>query len=389
MKSIPYGRHQITQDDIEAVADVLSSSFLTQGPLVKAFELALTEKCLAKEAIALNSATSCLHVACLALDVKQGDLVWTTPNSFVASSNCALYCGAEVDFVDIDPVTGLIDEDELEKKVEVAKHTGKLPKVVIPVHLAGTSCNMERIHTICSDNNIRIIEDASHGLGGYYKGIPVGSCQYSDITVFSFHPVKMITTGEGGAALTNEPTLASRMRSLGSHGITKDIREFVETPAGPWAYEQQLLGFNYRMSDLQAALGISQLKRLEDIVKERNEVRRRYEDLLEGLPVRMLEVPKDCISSVHLVVISLLGEHKKRHKEIFENMRGAGIGVQLHYPPIHLQPYYKSLGFKEGSMKNAEEYAASAFTLPVYPGLEETDQCYIVKTLSGLLEQTA
>jgi UDP-4-amino-4,6-dideoxy-N-acetyl-beta-L-altrosamine transaminase len=378
---LPYGRQTITEADIAAVVEVLRSPFLTQGPTVPAFEQAVAAKVGACHGVAVNSATSALHIACLALGLGPGDRLWTAPITFVASANCGRYCGAAVDFVDIEPATGLMSVVALAAKLEQAERDGTLPKVVVPVHLAGSSCAMAEIGALAQRYGVAVLEDASHAIGGRYRGEPVGNCRYSAISVFSFHPVKIITTGEGGLASTNDPQLAQRLAELRSHGLVRDAGRFEQVPAGPWAYEQQQLGFNYRMTDLQAALGLSQLQRLEAIVAERNRLLQRYRELLAELPVQLLEVPEDVLSSVHLAVIRLNQASAVQHRQVFEALRAAGIGVQLHYSPVHLQPYYRRLGFAEGQLPAAEAYASSAISLPLYPGLTAEDQERVVFTL--------
>ena len=383
---LPYGRQSISDSDISAVIDVLKSEYLTQGPKVGEFEKAVATKVRANHGIAVNSATSALHLACLAMNLKQGDHLWTSPITFVASANCARYCGANVSFVDIDQASGLMCVKALKEKLAKAELEGKLPKVVVPVHLAGASCDMEAISKLANKYGFKILEDASHAIGGKYKGEPVGNCKYSTITVFSFHPVKIITTGEGGLATTKDSEIARRITELRSHGITKDERRFEDKSRGPWSYEQQELGFNYRMTDLQAALGLSQLNRLDSMIAARNDQLVEYKELLNDLPVKLLEIPKEVYSSVHLAVIRLQNENKKRHRQIFEGLRSAKIGVQLHYMPVHLQPYYQKLGFKCGDYPEAEAYARSAMSLPLFPGLKTGDRHRVVETLSSLLE---
>lgn len=383
---LPYGRQTISEGDITAVEDVLRSPYLTQGPVVPAFEQAVADRVGASYGVAVNSATSALHIACLALGLGPGDRLWTSPITFVASANCGLYCGASVDFVDIEPATGLMSVTALQAKLKQADRTGTLPKVVVPVHLAGSSCEMAAIGALAERYGFAVLEDASHAIGGDYHGAPVGSCRHSAITVFSFHPVKIITTGEGGLATTNNPLLDQRMRELRSHGIVRDQERFVLPPAGPWVYEQQQLGFNYRMTELQAALGLSQLQRLDDIVTERNEQLQRYELLLAGLPLKMLRVPKDVVSSVHLAVICLQQASAEQHRQLFVNLRAAGIGVQLHYSPVHLQPYYRKLGFSIDQFPQSELYSHSAISIPIYPGLSENDQKRIALTIKKLLD---
>ncbi|MCQ8126933.1 UDP-4-amino-4,6-dideoxy-N-acetyl-beta-L-altrosamine transaminase [Methylomonas rivi] len=379
---IPYGRQQISDADIQAVVEVLKSDYLTQGPAVPAFENAVAAYCGAGHAVAVNSATSALHLACLALGVRAGDFVWTSPITFVASANCALYCGAEVDFVDIDPSTCNISVQALAEKLHRAEQSGRLPKVVIPVHLCGLPCDMAEIHRLSKRYGFRILEDASHAIGGKYRDQPIGNCRYSDISVFSFHPVKIITTGEGGMALTNDSLLAKRMTLLRSHGITREAAEMTHEADGPWYYQQIELGFNYRMTDLQAALGLSQLKRLDAFVARRHRLAGFYRQYLAGLPVVPQSQPDDCYSAFHLFVIRLQNSDcKMPHREVFCRLRDAGIGVNLHYIPVHLQPYYRQRGFKPGDFPQAERYYAEALTLPLYPDLSEAQQLHVIATL--------
>ena len=382
---IPYGKHNITEEDIESVTRILRGDYLTQGPEVDRFEQALASRLRVQHVVAVNSATSALHIACLSLGLGAGDWLWTSPISFVASGNCGLYCGASVDFVDIDENTGLLCPMRLKEKLENAKKRGCLPKVVVPVHLAGSSCDMESIRVLADEYSFSIVEDASHAIGGTYKGMPVGSCRYSEITVSSLHPVKIITSGEGGVATTNSERLYNEMKRLRSHGITKERGEFIEKGQGPWHYEQHSLGFNYRMSDIHAALGRSQLERLDMIVEERQRLLATYQDRLSGLDCRLLEIPNDVTSSVHLAVILLGQKARRKHRVIFEKMREANIGVQLHYEPIHLQPYYVRRGFKQGMFANAEEYSRRAISLPLFPGLDAESQEYVVKELERLI----
>ncbi|WP_255441124.1 UDP-4-amino-4,6-dideoxy-N-acetyl-beta-L-altrosamine transaminase [Synechococcus sp. HK01-R] len=384
---LPYGRQTISEADIAAVDAVLRSPFLTQGPAVPAFEQGLAHAVGASAVVAVNSATSALHLACLALGLGPGGLLWTTPITFVASANCGRYCGADVEFVDIDGDTGLICLQALECKLSNAAAAGRLPDLIVPVHLAGTSCAMADLAALVRPYGVKILEDASHAIGGHYRQEAVGSCRFSDAAVFSFHPVKIITSGEGGAVCCNDPELAERMRQLRSHGITKDPERFVQEAAGPWSYEQQMLGFNYRMTDLQAALGMSQLQRLGSVVTERNRLHRLYEDRLETLPVQLLAIPDDCLSALHLAVIQLDDDDAQRHRKVFEGMRAAGIGVQLHYSPVHLQPYYQQLGFNAGDFPAAEAYGRSAISLPLYPGLSELDLERVVTTLESVLKR--
>lgn len=382
---IPYGRQTVNDADIQAVVDVLKGPLLTQGPVVPAFETGIANKVGASYAIAVNSATSALHIACQALGLGAGDRLWTTPITFVASANCGRYCGADVDFVDINPATGLISINALEEKLWSAKAAGLLPKILIPVHLGGNSCPMAEISSLAQCYGVAVIEDASHAIGGGYMGKAVGSCEYSDICVFSFHPVKIITTGEGGMATTNNPVLAQRMTELRSHGIVKDKSRFQESPAGEWSYEQQNLGYNYRMTDIQAALGLSQLKRLEDIVAERQRLLSEYIQMLDRVPVQLLRVESEISPAVHLAIIRLNNTDAGFHRNVFSGLRAAQIGVQVHYSPVHLQPYYQRLGFRKGDFPNAESYATSAISLPLYPGLTKEEQQRVVDCLTTLV----
>ena len=384
---LPYGRQTICEDDIAAVVDVLKSPFLTQGPAVPSFEQAIAEVVGAQHAVAVNSATSALHLACLALGLGPGDRLWTSPITFVASANCGRYCGADVDFVDIEPATGLMCVKALAAKLEAAEREGSLPKVVVPVHLCGTSCDMASISSLANRYGFAVIEDASHAIGGSFNNKSVGCCIHSDITVFSFHPVKIITAGEGGAATTNNSHLAQRMKDLRSHGITKDCDRFEKPASGPWSYEQQDLGFNYRMTDLQAALGLSQLKRLDIMVNERQRLFKKYTKMIEDLPLKLLEIPDNVTSALHLAVIRLDERCREHHRQIFEGLRANGIGVQLHYTPVHLQPYYRKLNFKEGNFPRAEAYSNDAISLPLFPGLQDIDQQRVVDTLGSLLSK--
>ena len=383
---IPYGKQEITEDDIEAVIKVLKSDFITQGPVIPAFEKAVATYCGANHSIAVNSATSALHIACRALGVGEGDVVWTSPISFVASSNCALYCGAKIDFVDIDPKTYNLSVEKLEEKLIKAEKQASLPKVVIPVHLTGQSCEMEKIHSLSKKFGFKIIEDASHAIGGRYQGRPVGGCQYSDITVFSFHPVKIITTAEGGLALTNDKDLAEKLALLRSHGITRDPAFMQNTDHGPWYYEQIDLGYNYRITDLQAALGLSQLDRLDEYIEKRHELCQDYKKALAGLPLTLPWQHPATYSACHLYVIRLkLDQIHKSHREIFEELRSKDIGVNVHYIPIHTQPYYQELGFESGDFPNAEHYYQEALSLPLYPTINEADFNSVIKALKEVL----
>jgi len=384
---IPYGRQEITQSDIDAVTQVLTSDFLTQGPVVPRFEQSVAEKVGVKFALAVNSATSALHIACLALDVKKGDIVWTTPVTFVASANCARYCGADVDFVDIDPRTYNIDSTALRRKLEIAHANGTLPKVVIVVHLCGQSCDMVAIHALAQEYGFKVVEDASHAIGAKFKGEYVGNCGYSDITIFSFHPVKIVTTAEGGMACTNDETLARRMSLFRSHGITRDPEAMTHAPDGPWYYQQIELGYNYRMTELQAALGISQMTRLDEFVERRHEIARAYDSLLSRLPVTVPWQSPDAYSAFHLYVVRIRQDQARVNQlDVFLRMRSAGIGVNLHYIPVHTQPYYRSLGFNVGDFPNSEQYYKDAISLPMYPALTLEQQYEVVTALSNALQ---
>ena len=379
---IPYGRQDVTQADIDAVLAVLQSDFLTQGPQVPAFEQDIAAKVGARHAIAVNSATSALHIACLALGLGPGDWLWTTPITFVASANCALYCGARVDFVDIDPRTYNMDPDALEQKLAIAEREGRLPKVIVPVHLCGQPCDMAAIHALAQRYGFKIIEDASHAIGGKYRGEYIGGCRYSDITVFSFHPVKIITTAEGGMAVTNDDILAARMALLRSHGITRDPAAMTHGPDGAWYYQQVDLGFNYRMTELQAALGISQAQRLDAYVARRHAIARRYDTSLADLPVTIPWQHADSYSVRHLYVIRLrLSQIRRCYQEIFDSLRKRRIGVNLHYIPVHTQPYYQAMGFKTGDFPHAEQYYQEAISLPMFQTLGEEQQNEVIEAL--------
>jgi UDP-4-amino-4,6-dideoxy-N-acetyl-beta-L-altrosamine transaminase len=406
---IPYGCQHISEADIQAVVEVLRSNRITQGPKVPEFEQAVARYCQVDHAVAANSGTSALHLACRALDVSEGDFVWTSPITFVASANCARYCGADVDFVDIDPNTYNLSPDALEAKLKEADRTGKLPKVVIPVHMCGQPCDMEAIHELSRRYGFAIIEDACHALGGKYKNEPVGNCRYSDIAVFSFHPVKSITTAEGGMAVTNDAVLAERMELLRSHGITRDEEKFesleaempesvednhalkpsnLQTFKPSYYYEQIDLGYNYRMTELQAALGLSQLQRLGEFVSRRKELAQRYDQLLADLPVTKPWQNPDCDSAWHLYVIRLqLGGIRPSRTEVFEYMRKHGIGVNVHYIPVHTQPYYKSQGFGIGQYLEAEKYYEETITLPIFPIMTEDDQDKVISMLREALQK--
>lgn len=384
---IPYGKQEITQQDIDAVVDVLKSDFLTQGPQVPLFENKIKEVSQAKFAIAVNSATSALHLACLALGVTKGDVVWTTPISFVASANCALYCGAEIDFVDIDSNTYNLCPIKLDQKLSHAKKNNlPLPKVIIPVHLCGQSCEMDKIHALSMQYGFAIIEDASHAIGGKYKDDPIGNCKYSDITIFSFHPVKIITTGEGGIATTNCEKLAQKINLLRSHGITRDHAMMTEPNHGDWYYQQIELGFNYRMTEMQAALGVSQLTKLIEFVDDRYRLAKRYDSKLSCLPIVLPTQIKESYSAHHLYIIRLnLTKVVLTHKQIFDALRAKGIGVNLHYIPIHIQPYYRDLGFEMGQFPVAEKYYNEAISIPLYHKMTNEQQDTVIQSLKDIL----
>lgn len=386
MNTIPYGRQDISQADIDAVIDVLRSDYLTQGPIVPAFESAVATYCKARYAVAVNSATSALHLACMALGVGRGDIVWTSPITFVASANCALYCGASVDFVDIDPRTYNLSVERLEEKLINAQKTGTLPKVIIPVHLCGQSCEMAAIHKLSRQYGFKIIEDASHAIGGKYKNEPIGCGHFSDITVFSFHPVKIITTAEGGMALTNSEELARKMVILRSHGITRDEDHMTHKSHGPWYYQQIDLGYNYRMTELQAALGLSQMNRLDAFVARRHKLVNFYNQKLVELPLTLPWQCPDSYSSFHLYVIRLqVKNNKKIHSHVLKSLRELGIGVNVHYIPVHTQPYYERLGFMRGDFPQSELYYEEAISLPMFQTLAEEQQHYVVYALTKVL----
>ncbi len=379
---IRYGQQEITQADIDAVIEVMKSTNLTQGPAITQFERSISTHCGVAHAVAVNSATSALHIGCLALGLGPGDWLWTTPNTFVASANCAVYCGAQVDFVDIDPRTYNLCPKVLEAKLIAAERAGRLPKIIVPVHLCGQPCDMEAIYALSQQYGFKIIEDASHAIGGKYKGEPIGNCRYSDITVFSFHPVKIITTAEGGMAVTKSDELATRLGLLRSHGITRDPALMTKPMDGPWYYQQVALGFNYRMTDIQAALGVSQMQRLEQYVTRRHEIAKRYDKLLVDLPLTLPWQHPDSYSGLHLYVIRLqLSKIKKTHLEVFEALRAKDIVVNLHYIPVHMQPYYQQMGFKLGDFPESERYYAEAISIPMYPALLNAQQDEVVAAL--------
>jgi UDP-4-amino-4,6-dideoxy-N-acetyl-beta-L-altrosamine transaminase len=384
---IPYGRQDITQADIDAVVGVLQSDFLTQGPMVPRFEQQVAQHVGATHALAVNSATSALHIACLALGLGPGDRLWTSPVTFVASANCGLYCGAQVDFVDIDPRTYNLCPQALSRKLEQAEQEGRLPKVVVAVHLCGQPCDMQAIHALAKRYGFKVIEDASHAIGGKYQGEFIGNGKYSDITVFSFHPVKIITTAEGGMALTNDADLANRMALLRSHGITRDPDQMTHESDGPWYYQQIDLGFNYRMTELQAALGVSQMERLDQYIARRHQLAERYDDLLASLPVTTPWQHADSYSGLHLYVIRLqLEKIAKTHRQVFESLREQGIGVNLHYIPVHTQPYYAEMGFKPEDFPVAQNYYREAISIPMFQTMSNEQQDQVVAAIVRALQ---
>jgi UDP-4-amino-4,6-dideoxy-N-acetyl-beta-L-altrosamine transaminase len=382
----PYGRQDITQADIDAVIAVLRSDHLTQGPKVPLFEQAVASHVGAVHGVAANSATSALHIACMAMGLGSGDWLWTSPVTFVASANCALYCGAQVDFVDIDPLTYNLCPKALERKLKLAHQQGKLPKVVVPVHLCGQPCDMAAIHALSQEYGFKIIEDASHAIGGRYRDEFIGNGRYSDITVFSFHPVKIITTAEGGMAMTNSDELAHKMSLLRTHGITRDPAHMTQEPDGPWYYQQIDLGYNYRMTELQAALGVSQMSRLDDYVARRHALAKRYDTLLADLPITLPWQHPDSYSGLHLYVVRLqLDKMSLTHRQVFDALREHGIGVNLHYIPVYRHPFYQRIGFDLNDFREAENYYAQAISLPMFQTLSEQQQEHVVIVLNKVL----
>lgn len=383
---IPYGRQSLDQTDIDAVVEVLKSDWLTQGPTIERFEAAMAERCEAGFGIAVCNATAALHIACLAAGLGEGDVLWTSPNTFLASANCGRYCGAAVDFVDIDPRTWNLDVNALARKLEDAERDGRLPKVLVAVAFSGQSCDMRAIAELSRRYGFVVIEDASHAVGARYAGRPVGCGEFADMTVFSFHPVKIITTAEGGLVLTHRPEWADRLRRLRSHGMTRDAAQMDESSHGPWYYQQVELGFNYRITDMQAALGLSQLNKLDGFLARRRELAARYQALLANLPLTLPSAQADAESAWHLYVVRLQTERLSRsHREVFEGLRAAGIGVNLHYIPVHLQPYYRDLGFKVGDFPEAEAYYAQAISLPLFPAMSDAQQDFVIGHLRRLL----
>lgn len=383
---IPYGRQSISDDDISEVIDVLRSDWLTQGPNVGCFEQVVADYCGVRYAIAVSNGTAALHVACLAAGLGTGDVLWTSPNTFVASANCARYVGADVDFVDIDPDTLNMSADALELKLRTARNEGaRLPKVVVPVDFGGLSCDMNRISSLAREYDFTVLEDASHAIGGRYLDLPVGSCSHSDMATFSFHPVKIVTTAEGGMIVTNDDALAERLRLFRSHGITRDPALVTGDPEGIWYYEQVTLGYNYRMTDIQAALGASQMKRIDAFVDRRNVVAARYREAFAQMPIGTQAIPSDCASAYHLFVIRVDAAVRAH---VFSLLWDAGIAVNVHYIPVHMQPYYRNLGFQPGDFPEAERYYSEAMSIPDFPALTDGEQTYVIQSVHDALEAT-
>ena len=384
---IPYGKHSISEEDIQAVCDVLRSDWITQGAVIERFEKSVATYCGAKYAVAVCNGTSALHAAYLALGLKEGDTVWTSPNTFVATANAALFCGAKVDFIDIDPETYCLSISKLEQKLKVSAEVGQLPKAVVPVHLAGQSCEMSRIHELSQQYGFTIVEDACHAIGGDYKGEKIGNCEFSNMAVFSFHPVKIVTTGEGGMVVTNSTELYERLKLFRSHGITREVSMMANPYPEPWYYEQVELGMNYRLTDIQAALGLSQLKMIDQFVKKRHQIAERYNSELKNLPLVLPYQQPDSYSSYHLYVIKLkLNDIKKSHLQVFQELKEKGIGVNLHYIPVHTQPIYRKLGFQIGAFPIAEQYYKEAISIPMFYGLKEDEQIYVIAILREILK---
>ena len=383
---LPYGRQSISEDDIAAVVAVLRSEFITQGPVIGAFEERVARFCGARHAVAVSSATAALHIGALALGLRPGGRLWTTPNTFVASANCGLYCGATVDFVDIDPRTYNLSATALTTRLDAAAASGTLPDVLVPVHFAGQSCEMESIGKLCREYGVRVMEDASHAIGALYQGRPVGDCRYAELAVFSFHPVKIITTGEGGMLLTNDSELYARLIRLRSHGITRDAQASTGVAPGPWGYAQVDLGFNYRMTDLQAALGASQMGRLPEFLARRRALAARYDALLAPLPLILPWQHPDTGSSWHLYVVRPDPSRTRvTRAQLYEGLRERQIHAQVHYIPVHTQPWYQALGFRPGDFPVAEDYYSGALSLPLFPALTDDDQDRVVGALKALL----
>ena len=381
-RMIPYAKQDISDEDIDSVIEVLKSDFLTQGNKVSLFEDIISKRVGAKYALTANSATSCLYLSCLSLGLSKEDILWTSPITYVASANCALYCGAEVDFVDIDPLTWNISVEILEEKLKTARKIKKVPKILVLVHLAGNPCDLQKVFDLSKEYGFSIIEDASHALGSKYSGEHIGSSVYSDISVFSFHPVKNITTGEGGMILTNNQKLSEKIHLYRSHGITRDTKKMINKEEGHWYYEQLLLGFNFRMSDIHAALGISQMNSLDKFISKRNELSQIYTEELKGLPLTIQRVRKEDLSAWHIFVIRLkLSELKLSRLEIYNSLRNKGIGVNVHYIPVHLHPFYKNLGFNKGDFPNSENYYDGAITIPMFTKLKKTEIKFVIQSL--------
>jgi len=379
---IPYAKQDISDEDIDSVIEVLKSDFLTQGNKVSLFEDIISKRVGAKYALTANSATSCLYLSCLSLGLSKEDILWTSPITYVASANCALYCGAEVDFVDIDPLTWNICVETLEEKLKTARKIKKVPKILVLVHLAGNPCDLKKVFDLSKEYGFSIIEDASHALGSKYSGEHIGSSVYSDISVFSFHPVKNITTGEGGMILTNNQKLSEKIDLYRSHGVTRDKKKMINKEEGLWYYEQLLLGFNFRMSDIHAALGISQMNSLDKFISKRNELSQIYTKELKGLPLTIQRVRKEDLSAWHIFVIHLkLKELKLSRLEIYNSLRNKGIGVNVHYIPVHMQPFYKNLGFNKGDFPNSENYYDGAITIPMFTKLKKKEIKFVIQAL--------
>ena len=386
-RMIPYAKQDISDGDIDSVIEVLKSDFLTQGNKVPLFEDIISERVGAKYALAANSATSCLYLSCLSLGLSKEDILWTSPITYVASANCALYCGAEVDFVDIDPLTWNISVEILEEKLKTARKIKKVPKILVLVHLAGNPCDLQKVFDLSKEYGFSIIEDASHALGSKYSGEHIGSSVYSDISVFSFHPVKNITTGEGGMILTNNQKLSEKIDLYRSHGVTRDTKKMINKEEGLWYYEQLLLGFNFRMSDIHAALGISQMNSLDKFISKRNELSQNYTKELKGLPLTIQRVRKEDLSAWHIFVIHLkLKELKLSRLEIYNSLRNKGIGVNVHYIPVHLHPFYKNLGFNKGDFPNSENYYDGAITIPMFTKLKKKEIKYVIQALKESID---